>query len=262
MKIIDIHTHIYPDKVAQKTIEELKRVADVTEACDGTFSGTVESMERWGIDGFAALNILMNPARQNEATEFSASLKRPNILPFSSLHPDTPDKEGAVKHIRELGLYGIKMHPDYQGFFIDDERMLGIYELCESYDLPIILHMGYDPYSPEAVHGLPEALKRMARQFPRLQFIGAHMGGRLRLGEVEEHLVGLDNVWLDTSMSEGFVEEERAKRIIENHGGVIFGSDCPWHSPLVEIDFIKRLGLGDRREEAIFSGNAIKLLKL
>ncbi|MDR1116794.1 MAG: amidohydrolase family protein [Oscillospiraceae bacterium] len=264
MKIIDFHTHIYPDKVASRTVRELKEVAGVGAATDGTLKDTGEKMKQWGVDAYVVLNVLTNPQRQNDAIDFCAAIKSGDRLPMCSIHPRTEDPEGAVRRIKKEGLYGVKFHPDYQGFFIDDEGMLEIYALLERYALPAVFHMGFDPVSPEVIHGRPEAVKRIAGMFPRLKIVAAHLGGILCSDETLAHIAGLENVWLDTSMSEGYIEMGTAAKIIEAHGveRVLFGSDCPWHDSPAEINFVKKLRLGEKAEELIFGENAVKLLGL
>ena len=258
-----MHTHVYPDKIAQRTLAELSKTAPTVEICTGgTFEDTREKMKAWKIDGFAPLNILMNPASLQHAIEYSCSLIAPNIFPFCSLHPDTENPEDAIKQMKKHGIYGVKMHPDYQDFYIDEERMLPVYALLERYELPILFHVGYDPYSPDLIHGQPKAVKVIADMFPKLKIIAAHIGGMLQSEDVLKYTVGLKNVWFDTSMSYGFVEIETARRIILEHRQVIFGSDCPWHVPVKEVDYVRSLDLGDRLEEEVFSLNTLKLLGL
>ena len=48
--VIDFHTHIFPDKIAAKTIEHLAQVGGITAATDGTLSGLLSSMERCGVE--------------------------------------------------------------------------------------------------------------------------------------------------------------------------------------------------------------------
>ena len=260
MKIIDFHTHVYPDKIAARTTAELSETAGVTAACAATYTATVSSMMDWGVSSFVALNILMNPQRQDSAIEFSASLKAENIYPFCSVHPKTENPEAAICRMKELGLYGIKMHPDYQNFFIDDENMFEIYALCEKYGFPLMFHVGFDPYSPDLIHGTPLAVSKVAKQFPKLRVIAAHMGGMQNPTDVEKYLVGLENVWFDTSMSAGYLKPEAARRIITSHPNIVFGSDCPWHSSTIEIEYIRSLSLNSVLEDKIFHENAEKLL--
>ena len=60
---------------------------------------------------------------------------------LGALHPDSEDIEGDIADIISLGLKGVKMHPDFQKFNIDDKKCYKIYELCEQNNLPVLLHM-------------------------------------------------------------------------------------------------------------------------
>lgn len=263
MKFIDMHTHTYPDKVAERAIKSLASTIGRSDAyTNGTFEDTLVKMREWNIDAFAPLNIVTNPKNQSSATAYSASLKRDNVFPFGSIHPECGDIRAAARDIKEAGLYGIKLHPDYQMFHVDEPRVFPIYEACIEFNLPVVFHAGFDPYSPDEIHAPPEKLRAVANAFPTLQIIAAHLGGELMWNDVESYLVGLPNVWFDTAMLAGYVPENQAKRIIENHRRIVFGSDCPWHPSSVEVGFIRSLHLDAELEGDIFHRNAEKLLGL
>ncbi|MDL2287838.1 amidohydrolase family protein [Oscillospiraceae bacterium OttesenSCG-928-F05] len=261
MHVIDFHAHVFPDKLAERAVSRLKSVAEVLNRTDGTLEDTCLKMRGWGVDRFVQLNVVTNPERQAAANDHAISLRaHPQVIPFGSAHPGDADTAlMELSRIHEAGLKGIKLHPDYQNFFLDDPGAWRIYERCEALGLAIVFHMGFDPLSPDIVHGEVTSLLRVLDAFPKLKVVAAHLGGMYRWDEVERHLVGR-RVWLDTAMLAGYCPPEQVRRIIMAHEHVLFGSDCPWHSPMEEMLFLKTLELPERRYEAIFYTNARALL--
>lgn len=48
--IVDFHTHIFPEKIAVKTIEKLEKIANVNACSDGRESSLIRSMKQAGVD--------------------------------------------------------------------------------------------------------------------------------------------------------------------------------------------------------------------
>ena len=92
---------------------------------------------------------------------------------MGTLHPDSENIKADIEEIVNLGLKGVKLHPDIQKFKIDDYRMLKIYELCESNGLPILMHTGDNRYD----YSNPNRLIPVLDIYKDLTVIGAHMGG-------------------------------------------------------------------------------------
>ena len=71
-------------------------------------------------------------------------------------------------------------------------------------------------------------------------------------------------LFFDTSFGKGTIPLPAAKKIVERHGTdkILFGSDCPWHAPKMDLDFLDLLELSESEKEAILHKNAEKILKL
>jgi len=80
--------------------------------------------------------------------------------------------------------------------------------------------------------------------------------------EFLECLAGNPNVWIDLSMTPGYMPDETKERIFEKHGWerILFGSDFPWMSPGIVLKYIRELGLSEKKEKAISGENAAKLV--
>lgn len=265
MQYIDFHVHAFADRIAEKTMHTLSGTAQQIPATNGTLSDTKEKMQSWGIDGFVLLPIATKPSQHLVCNNWAASCKSETIFPFGSVHPDAEDVFQELERIKQLGLYGIKLHPDYQHFCIDEERMFPIYRKCGELGLPVLLHAGFDPLSPDLIHCSPKAAVKALEAVPDTTFILAHLGGNQLWKEAEEYLAGkFANLYLDTALTGTYTEEEQLLRIIEKQGAdkILLASDCPWDTPDITIEKIRHLGLTAEQEQAVFAGNAEKLLGL
>jgi predicted TIM-barrel fold metal-dependent hydrolase len=106
----------------------------------------------------------------------------------------------------------------------------------------------------------------IARAFPRLTIIAAHLGGYHVHAEALEHVIGLPRVYLDTSWppSIGTLGPELVRAAIERHGPerVVFATDWPMADPAAEIAAIETLGFDDATTAAILGGTLARLLDL
>lgn len=263
--LIDFHMHVFPDHLSQKALEKLSKTAGgIPYYTDGTVGDTVAKMKAWNVDYGVFMNIATSPKQQESINNWASAVQREheNIFCFGSVHPDAEDCVEELYRIKELGLKGVKLHPDYQNFFVDDERVYPIYDTLSRLQLPILFHAGYDAVSPTMIHGPSNGIARVAEMFPRLTIIAAHMGGLNRYDDTEEYLAGQSNVYLDTSMSASYCKPEQFKRIIKKHGAdkILFATDCPWNRPADELSLIDSIGLGDIERNQILYANAAKLL--
>lgn len=263
-KIIDFHMHAFPDKIALRTMEHLSGIAGSQPVTDGTIAGTLKNMASGGITSGVIMQIATKPSQQTTINNWAAQVQQdtPGLVFFGSVHPDAPDAVQELSRIRDLGLCGVKLHPDYQGFFVDDPRMFPIYEAIQELGLPVLFHTGRDPVSPGVIHAPAQKLAQVLELFPDMTVIAAHMGGLGCYDDTERYLVG-KNLYLDTSMPGALCSQEQAVRIIKNHGAdrILFATDCPWSDAAQSVQFLQSLGLNQEELELIFHKNAEELLK-
>lgn len=117
------------------------------------------------------------------------------------------DVEKELNEIQALGLHGIKLHSDFQGFAIDDEKMLPVYKACMARDLPILFHMG----DARSELSAPKKLANVLEKLPELKCIAAHLGGYQRWDEAKACLKGA-NVWVEYQQLAVCVEPGRSKK--------------------------------------------------
>lgn len=258
--VIDAHCHVYPEKIALKAVAGTDNFYGVRSFGDGTVANMLKNGKAAGIDHFIVQSVATTPKQVNSINEFIASTVKGNediLTGLGTLHPESEDQEGDVRRVLELGLKGVKLHPDIQNFKIDDYRCLKIYELCEKYGLPILMHTGDYRYD----NSNPNRLLPVLQIYNNLTVIGAHFGGWSIWEEASRKLAGIPNFYVDCSSSMGFIDLDTIRRCINNYGAdrVLFGTDYPMWSPAEELDRLFSLGLSEEEYRMILSENAKKL---
>jgi len=262
-QIIDIHTHAFPDELAQRAVTMLSEHANVPPHTDGTCEGLRASMKRAGIARSAIMPIATKPSQVRSINRWAAEVNSrfEDLLCFGTLHPAQEDWREEIERITADGIRGIKLHPDYQGFFVDDSAMIPIYRALSDAGLVLLMHAGVDIGLPPPVHCTPERLARVLDAVPDLVLIAAHMGGYKCWEEVERRLVGRA-LYFDTSYSMADLGEERMLHLIRAHGTdrILFGTDSPWTDQSAEVRVFCTLPLSQDELAAILGGNAARLL--
>lgn len=266
--IIDFHTHIFPDKIAGKTIEILAAKSGFTPYSDGTVDGLVNELWRADADVAVTLPVLTNPAQFDSVLRFAESVneafegKEKRLISFAGMHPACEDIEGKMSLIKEKGFKGVKIHPDYQGTFITDEGYVKILRCAKENDLIVVTHSGIDGgYRDQPVRCAPEAVREVIRKVGHSKFVLAHYGANELYDETYDVLCGED-VYFDTAFTLGVIDERNFRRILEKHGDdrILFATDSPWSSIKRDVEILRSYNLGKETEEKILSGNAKRLL--
>lgn len=259
--IIDFHTHCFPDGLAEKAVPALAEKADIPAILNGKVSELKRSMRDNGITYSVLFNIATKPSQTEKINSWASQVQQDNIISFGSIHPLYVNWKDELKRIKELGLKGIKFHPEYQEFYVDDEAIFPLYEHAFELGLVIAFHAGEDLGFVPPFHCTPDRLNSVIEHFEGGKIIAAHMGGYSYWDEVEKHLIGKD-IYFDTSYAVGTMDSEQAKRMIHNHGykKILFGSDSPWKDQGWSINSLKELCLEPEIEEAILYKNALELL--
>lgn len=259
--VIDFHVHCFPDELAAKAIQLLEERAGIHAKLNGTVADLKSSMERAGIDISVVLPIATKPSHTESINTWSASIQDSGIIAFGSIHPDYAGWKNELGRIKSLGLKGLKFHPEYQLFYVDEPKLFPLYEKALDLGLVILFHAGVDIGLPGPYHCTPERLLKVIKAFPGGKIVASHMGSYSYWHDVEKFLVGED-VYFDTSYSLGIMDDEQAKRIINRHGykKILFGTDSPWKDQSEQLTKVKGLGLDREAEDAILGENARRLL--
>jgi predicted TIM-barrel fold metal-dependent hydrolase len=263
--IIDIHTHCFPDYMVAKTMATLSRGADIKPYADGTISGTLKAMDEAGVDISVICKIATRVNQEPTINRDIEELTSDRIAVFGALHPYSDNWKGVVDDLAARGVKGVKLHPDYQKFFVDEPHCMGVYEYVLGKDLAILFHAGYDEGLGFPTHCPPGRFRKVVDTFPGEKMIAAHMGGMQEnraLDEAEEFLVG-QPVYFDVAYILPLADREQAKRMIQNHGAdrVLLGSDSPWGDMKGTIGAVKALGLSETDTRKILGENAAGIIK-
>lgn len=259
MKYIDMHSHIFPPGVAEKVIDTLEQYYGSRWVGTGELDDLLRNLRQAHISRSVIFSSATKPSQVIPINNFLSRLQSqyPELfLAFGTLHPDFPDCGAEIRRIRKLGLRGLKFHPDFQRFNIDDPRMNGIYEAAGG-DLPLLFHVG----DSRTQFSKPERLLNVHRHFPELKLIAAHMGGYSEWDQAWRHLIGTD-IWLDISSTIKFIGPQEVRRMTEAHGSdrVLFASDYPAANHSKAVEEVLSLGLPEEDNAKIFYKNAERLL--
>ncbi len=263
MHIIDCHCHVYPDKIAAKAADAIGEFYSIEMNYDGRIDTMMKEAEKAGITHSLIFSVATKPSQTRSINEFIARTVASDPKRFTglgTLHPDSEDQEGDVEHLISLGLNGVKLHPDIQGFKVDDYRCLKIYELCEKKGLPVLFHTGDTRYD----YSNPNRIKPILDIYENLTVIGAHLGGYSMWDEATKELAGKKNFFVDCSSSMAFLSAEKATELIRAYGAdrVLFGTDYPMWNMSEEMQRFAALDLDDEERELILYKNAQKLFDI
>jgi predicted TIM-barrel fold metal-dependent hydrolase len=260
--LIDFHTHAFPPKIAEGAIDKLANASGgLIPQTDGTLAGLKTEMKKDEVDFSVVLSIATNPRQQPKVNDYAAEMNaEEGIFAFGSVHPDAPDALEELERIKALGLKGVKLHPEYQGFYVDDEKMKPIYRKISELGLITVFHAGDDYGFPPPYHCMPDNLLRALRWF-NSPVVAAHWGALGNPEEVIKKLCGTE-VYFDTAFGYATMYKGFAQTIAEKHtpDKILFGSDMPWHRPSMEKRLIESLDLSREDKEKIYYKNAKKLL--
>lgn len=263
--IIDFHTHAFPDSLAERAIPRLAKQGNVLPFSDGTVEGLLAKSKEDGVDICVVHSIATKKEQETNVNNFAISLlENKKIIPFGSVYPGSETALFEIERLHNAGICGIKLHPEYQNFYIDDECVYEIYEKCASLSMIVELHAGGDVAFAPPVHATPARIEKITSMFPDTTFVFAHMGGYDMWDEFSRTVRRHENMYIDTSMTDTVAKLDvaTALKIIENVGPdhVLFGSDMPWARQCVSIEKVLSFGLSPNENKMIFCQNAEKLL--
>ena len=282
--IIDIHTHTFPEKIAEKAVSTLRSQSHTAPFSDGTEAGLFASETKAGVSLAAVQPVATYPGQvisiNNRVLQrFGKAASAPEgLLSFAAMHPALPGWEEELERISAAGVPGIKLHPPYAEVDADDPRTVRILKKCLDLGLIVLMHCGWDVGLPGHSEAHPRKIRNALDAVGPMKLIAAHMAGWKCWKEAAELLAGT-GIYPDTSFSLGrmtpagddyrwaaedlqMLREDELCDLIRIYGAdhVLFGTDSPWGDPAAELRKIRSLPLLPRETEAICGGNAMRLL--
>lgn len=265
--VIDIHTHIFPPKLAPHAIGALENSGGAHAFLNGTKEDLIKSMGESGIDVSVNMPVASRPDQVHSINNFAIDLNNDGpvtgLYSFGACHPLNPDTKEELKRVKDAGIKGIKIHPDFQGLYLDDDQVVRAMEYAAELGLIILIHCGMDPSFPNIHRSTPKRLANVLTRLKGAKIIAAHMGGYEYMDDVEDYLVGKD-VYIDTSFTIGKFEKKQILRILQNHNPdrILFGTDSPWDDQKTALKLFKELPLSQELKEKILWKNGKKLLNI
>lgn len=259
-KIIDFHTHAFPDHLAASAIPHLEAEGNIKAFCNGTTSDLLRSMDRAGIDKSVICSIATRPHQFNSILDWSENIRSERLIPLPSVHPDAENLEEQIRIIAREGFIGIKLHPYYQNFRIDEDRLSVLYQLLIRYNLLVVMHTGFDIAFPRTDLCSPIRILNIVEKFPELKLITTHLGSWDDWDRVQELLIGKP-IYMEISYALDFLDPQVAREMIINHPAqyILFGSDSPWSDQKNTLDLLEILDLEPILFDRITGGNAEQL---
>ena len=258
MKIIDFHTHIYPDELAVRGSQSICDFYGLKYRYSGSVDVLLSEGRKAGISKYVLMPVAIKPEQVRRINEFTAAevAAHSEFYGFGTIHADMENITSEIKRIKDLGLKGIKIHPDTQGFPIDDKRLYPVYEAVAG-SLPVMIHCG----DPRYDYSRPEKLRRVLDDFPSLSVIGAHLGG-WSMFDKAFHYLKETSCYFDFSSCIMFIGKKETEKYIKSYGAyrMLFGTDFPLWSPEKEVERFLSLDLTYKEMEAIAHINAEGLL--
>lgn len=277
IKVIDFHTHIFPNRVAPLALRNLSMAGNAFPLFDGTMSGLVLNMEENHIDISVCMPIVTNARHTKSINDFvlKVNATHDNLISFGSLHPDYENNIEEIKRLKENGILGIKFHPVYQNCPVDSEKFIKLINLVVDNGMYALFHAGDDPGYPDNDYSSIDRIINMLNQVhDETRIILAHLGGLFRFEEAYEMIAGR-NVYLDTAMcfdkcyykdgsTKDLIDEELFYKFIERHGSkkILFGTDNPWTKADKMVEYVNNLKISKEDKENILYKNACRILNI
>ncbi len=260
-EICDAHTHIFPAKVAEKASIAIGDFYDTKMCYPGDTENLLNSGKQINVTKYLVCSTATVPEQVSKINQFiiGECQAHSELVGFGTLHPDNPNFDEEIQVILNGGLKGVKLHPDFQNFAIDDEKAFPIYEKCQG-KLPVLIHMGDNRYDGSR----PFRLANIMSEFPKLEVFAAHFGGYRRWDESIATLMDFENIYFDTSSTLGFVDLNYAKEIASHFDKdkLMFGTDFPMWDHKEELERFFALGFSEQDNRKILSDNFKRILKV
>jgi predicted TIM-barrel fold metal-dependent hydrolase len=263
-KIIDFHTHVFPDALAPRAMKALLAEAPGVKAyLDGTVADLLRSMDKAGIEKSVVCCIATKPEQFEPILRWCAEIRSDRLIPFPSVHPADLACGDNIRRVRAEGFRGIKLHPFYQDFFADEDRLFRFYEEVVHQDLLLVMHTGYDIAFPRIRRADPQKLLGIAETFPELKLVTTHLGAWQQWDEVRRHLLGR-KIYMEMSFALEELGPARARDMVLGHpdGYLLFGTDSPWTDQAETLALLENLRIPQKKLRQILADNALGLLGL
>lgn len=202
-------------------------------------------LDKYGIDKAQVFSVIP------EDNRFMSRLKKygnERLFPLGMVVPTRENLNDQLESVREFGLYGLKIHPDFQKLDFKAREFSDIFSFCEQHKMLVISHTGS--------HGNLRDIVAQAKDFPLMPFILGHMGLSPQVDQAYNAAKEYKNVYLEIS-GQGY-QYMIQKAIDDPDIGserVLYGSDFPSLEPKVEMEKVHALNVSTEIKQKIFHDN-------
>ena len=264
--IVDFHTHIWPERISEKVHQTLQTAYHEKWQGYGNLDGLKETMKEGAVDYSVVLPVVTKPSQFQSILSYAKEINgKDGIISFGGIHPKSEHYKEELKQIKEAGLKGIKLHPDFQQAFVGEIETVRIVDYALELGLIVSFHAGFDPSMPDCTHCTAVRAKKMLQQVDAKAgtIILAHMGANMTPKDVDEYLLD-EPVYFDTGYCLDFMTDKMFVRQARVHGmdKILFATDSPWRRQKNYVERIKQMPLEPEEIEMILGINAARLLDL
>ena len=293
-QIWDAHVHLFPPEIYRNWDKYAARdpwfaaLTKTPEDGNGTAEAWCDAEEALACADAAGVHGLVmqgwywnDPGLMTLHNDYMAECVRRHptrLIAFSSVNPMFGDAAlSEVERCVKLGFRGVgELGPGGNGYDFEHPRFFALLELCQALQLPVCIHCGEPvghPYPGKDTTSL-SPLPGVARRFPELKLILAHLGGGLPFYELNPRVHrDLSNVYYDTAANPLLYSIQSISIVTQiiGSGRLLYGSDFPlllYPRSERSADMTRFLaelrgcGLLDNDLDAILGNNLSQLLSL
>lgn len=255
MKIIDVHAHIFPPKISEKAVKSIGNFYEIPMTSEtGTSRALIESGSRIGVEKYLVFSTATKEEQVESINRFiiSECSEHSEFMGLGTMFIGYENFENEIQFLKENNIQGIKLHPDFQKFAFDDERLYPIYDCLRQNNMFVLTHSGDKRYR----YSNPDKITKVAKDFPDLNIIAAHFGGWSEWEAVAE-MPKLPNIYFDTSSTLALTGMENVMKILNKFDDThfFFGTDFPMWGHEAELKRFMDLKLPDKLCEDILYNN-------
>ncbi|MDR3310023.1 MAG: amidohydrolase family protein [Oscillospiraceae bacterium] len=255
MQIIDTHAHIFPPKIEPVSTRAIGDFYLRPMCHNASVDELLESGRRAGLTGYVVFSAATTTRQVERINDFIIEQcgLHPEFFGAGTMHKDYENFENELGRLYDAGIRGIKLHPDFQKFCIDDEKMLPVFGCLESLGMFVVTHSGDYRYP----YSHPDRVAKIARLYPKMNVVAAHFGGWSMWDYARGVFRGYKNVYFDTSSTYGFTGTDAMKKAfaVFDPSHIFFGVDFPMWDHEDELRVIRSLGLPDKLTEEVLGQN-------
>jgi predicted TIM-barrel fold metal-dependent hydrolase len=255
LDIIDAHAHIFPPKIERVATDAIGTFYGYGMSHSGSIDELLRSGKNAGVSRFVVFSTATTPGQVTKINDFilESCAIHPELIGAGTMHPEYGDYKAELDRIYDSGLRGIKLHPDFQKFYVDCDELLPVFARLQEKNMFLITHSGDFRYE----YSDPRRVARVATMFPRLNIVAAHFGGWSEWEKARLVLADFPNVYYDTSSTFGCGGREEViagfRRFDNTH--IFFGVDFPMWDHADELRQLRSVGLDDETLENVLHRN-------